>query len=411
MEEFNIKVTDSETLKLLEFYESDKRDVVASKALRIGLIALKDMESAGNVDYVEKEFEKFKVGMNKQLEALQKDFVGKLSEADKLIEEKLNSHFNPDDGIMNKVLNRYLGEGGTLCDLFDENNKISAVSKIRKIMADYFDEDASKIVRMLDANNEQSPLYSFKKELTERLIAIQGEVKAAQTAKAAVKVEAQRGTQKGIEYQDFVFAELEKIAQILGDTCIPTGNQSGQVLNDKRGDFVIKMNVSQTGGAELKIVIEAKDKEMYLNGLLEELDGAMKNRNAGISIAVMNSKDIIKDVNSNIGIFRDYANKIICVLNKDEIDTSAVEVAYKLARAKLLLNLKVKEMKSDSVDVVAANNLIDEINKKLATFTYIKSTLTKANNAIGEANNQIDNLKSELNEKLDDLAVTLKPAS
>lgn len=406
----NLSITDSEILLLLENYDEDKRQAAALKALKIGLIALKDMESAGNVDYVEKEFQKFRQALEKDLEDLKEEFGKKLEEADKLIQEKLKGSFDPESGIMPRVLDRYLGEGGSLSDLFDEQNNASATAKIKSILAEYFDKDASTVVQLLDANNPRSPLSGFKKDLIDRLVSIEKEIKAKETAKDAVKLEAEKGTQKGFEYEDIVFTELEKIASVFGDSCLPTGTETGIVLDSKQGDFVVTLNPSNTGGATLRIVFEAKDKGMYLTSLLDELEGAKKNRAAGVAVAVISGKDMLKDVREMIGVFRDYPNqRTICVLDKEIIDATALEVAYKLARAKLLLNLQVKEMKSDAVDLVAITTLIDEITKKLCEFASIQTTLTKANNAIDGAKTQLDGMKSELQDKLKELSEKAQP--
>lgn len=410
MSQFLLATTDPEILALLANYEEGKREAAALKALKIGLIALKDMETAGNVDYVEKEFQKFRAELEKELIKLKKEFDEKLDAADKLIQGKLNASFDPEIGILPRVLKLYLGEGGTLTDLFDEHNNTSATAKIKTILSGYFDEDASVVVRLLDVNNPKSPLHSFKNDLIGRLVAIEKEIKAKESVKEAVRLEAEKGTQKGFAYEDIVFTELEKIASIFGDTCLPTGKETGLILDSKQGDFVVALNPANTGGATLKIVFESKDKSMYLKELLDELEGAKKNRGAGVAVAVISGKDTFKDVHEMIGVFRDYPNqRTICVLDKEVLDSTALEVAYKLARAKLLLNLQAKEMKSEAIDLVAISTLIDEITRKLGDFASIRSTLTKANSAIEGAKTQLDGMKNELQEKLQELAEKARP--
>jgi len=409
-EPITLNITDSELLELLYSYAPDKREAAALKALKVGLIALKDIESTGNVDYVEKEFNKFKTGIEKEFGLLKEGFEKTLQDTDEMIKTKLEKNFDPDTGIMQTVLNRYLGDGGTLADLFNEENNTSAVSKIKTIFSEYFDEDASTVVRLLNPDNEKSPLNSFKRDLMERLIAIEKEIKAGESAEEAAKVEAEKGTQKGLEYEDLVFAEVEKIASVLGDMCEPTGDKQGQLLNNKLGDVVVTLNPSQTGGETLKIVFEAKDKEMYMHALLDELEEAKDNRNAGVAIGVVSGKDTLKDVKESIGVLRDYPNKrTICILDKENPDPIALEVAYKLARTKLILGLQAKEMKSGSIDIPAVNNLIDEITTHLSEFASIKSNLTKATGAIGTAQTQIDEMKEDLTIKLEDLSEKVKP--
>lgn len=409
-EQITVTINDVEIIELLSIYESDKRESVILKALRVGLIALKDIETVGNVDYVEKEFQKFKGDLDKEFLYLKDEFQNKLKETDELIQKKLNENFDPKIGIMPQVMERYLGEGGKLSDLFDEKNNTSAVSKIKQILADYFDTDASRVVKLLDPNNPESPLNSFKKELTDRLIAIEKEIKAKDSAKEATKIEAEKGTQKGIAYQDQVFAEIEKIASIFGDTCLPTGNEAGQLLNSKLGDIMLILNSDQTSGATLKIVFEAKDEKMYLRNLLDELEGAKKNRNAGYAVAVISAKETLRDVKEAIETFRVYPrNKSICILDKETFDPISLKVAYTLARTSLLLELQTDKKKSVLLDISAINTLIDEITKKLNEFTSIKSTLTKASTAINSAQTQIDNIKEDLQSKLEELSEKTKP--
>jgi hypothetical protein len=407
---FKLETNDPEIISLINFYDTKKRDIVALKALKIGLIALKDMETAGNVDYVEKEFNKLKVGIDKSISKLDENLELKFEEAEKLISDKLTKNFDPETGIMSRILDNYLGDGGKLSDLFDENNSVSAVSKIKKIMSEYFDEDASKIVKLLDSNNEKSPFKSFKKDLVDRLVGIQAEIKAMEAAKIATKATAQKGTQKGIDYQEFVHSELEEIANVLGDTCMPTTEEQGQILNCKTGDTVIKLNPRETGGANVKIVFEAKDKVMSLKDILSELDTAMKNRDSRLSIAVLSGKDVIKDVSANIGSFRDYPpNKILCLFDKEEYDRCALEVAYKLARSKLIFGINSKEMKSDSIDLAEVNRVTDEIIRKLNDFTVIQSSLTKANGAISDAKTKTENMRLDLSERLNALSDLVTP--
>ncbi len=409
MSSYNLLITDKDILELIFSYPEDKREAIVLKALKIGLIALKDAQMIGNVDYVKNEFLKFKTDIEKEFLILKQEFAEKLRETDEVIKKELDNKFDPQTGVLNQVLEKYLGEGGKLSDLFDEEKSSSAIGRIKQIFADYFDTDASKIVRLLDPNNPESPLSSLKKDLIERLFNLEKEIKAIGAAKQAIKEEAEKGTQKGFEYEQLVFQQVEKISSILGDNCFLVGNEQGMIFNSKTGDIVVNLNPSQTGGANLKIVFECKDKEMSLQKFLEELDEAKKNRGALLAVGIISRKDLLKGVNGAIGVFREYPNdKSICLFDKEILDPTALEIAYKLARTRLLLGLKVKEMKSDSVDVEGIKILIEEISRKLNEFSSIKSTLTKATTAIDEAKTNLDKIKDELQEKLDELLQKVK---
>src|SRR3989344_4282220 len=109
MNPINFTISDKEILDLLSNYDKSKYDLIINKALKIGLIALKDIETVGNVDYVEKEFQKFKGDLEKEFIVLKEDFSKKLNEADELIKDKLSKSFDQETGIMPQVLERYLG--------------------------------------------------------------------------------------------------------------------------------------------------------------------------------------------------------------------------------------------------------------------------------------------------------------
>ena len=128
---YTLTIIDKEILGLLNAYSPDKREANALKALKIGLVALKNIENIENVDYVEKEFQKFKGDIDKEFVLLKDGFVKALNEADTLIKDKLKTSFDPENGVMQQVMKRYLGEGGTLAELFNENNNTSAVGKIK----------------------------------------------------------------------------------------------------------------------------------------------------------------------------------------------------------------------------------------------------------------------------------------
>jgi uncharacterized coiled-coil DUF342 family protein len=97
------------------------------------------------------------------------------------------------------------------------------------------------------------------------------------------------------------------------------------------------------------------------------------------------------------------------VLDKENPESTALEVAYKLARARMLMGLKTKETKKETVDLVTINTLITEIKNKVNRFASIKTGLTKATSAINGAQGEIDTMKEELIEKLEELGEKTTP--
>jgi len=387
---FRLIITDNDILKLLSGYKSDQREITATKALKIGLIALKNINNIENVDYVEKAFKQFKSEINTEFSSLQQQ-----------LSQTLKDNLAPETGTMSRVMDIYLGTGGKLADLFDEQKSTSAVSKIKTILSEYFDTDASKVVKLLDSRNPTSPLGLFRKDIIDHLVQMEKDI----GIKEAVRIDAEKGTQKGFIFEELVFPEIEKIARIFSDTAIRKGLKVGLLPNCKKGDAVVTLNLSDTSDVTLSTVFEFKDKAISLNAFLKELEECKQNRGANVAVGVLSNENILTGNGEKPGVFREYSKDLmICVFDKVTLDAIALEVAYKLARAKLLLNLKTQSMTLESVDIKTLDLLTNNIKANLEKFAVIKGNLTKASATIGIAQSKIDDFKSILIESLNALS-------
>src|SRR3970282_1068434 len=68
-----------------------------------------------------------------------------------------------------------------------------------------------------------------------------------------------------------------------GDLVDRTGGEAGGVMRSKKGDFVVTLNPVVTAGAELRIVVEAKDRAMSGRAMRDELGEAKENRAAAVA--------------------------------------------------------------------------------------------------------------------------------
>ncbi len=370
-----IEIRDQEIVNILSETEESKREELILKAFKVGLIALKNASTAGNVDYVEKEFSKFKAHVENTLENVKKD-----------LDDKISGVFE-EDGIFPQVLKEYLGEGGKLNDLFDENKRDSAMGKLSDILKRHFDGDNSIIYKMLDSGNPSSPLYTLKKELVEKVENIEKALKI----KEAVSEAEEKSTAKGFVFQDLVLEKINDIAKILDDNVIDVGNMRGKILNSKAGDILSKLNLRFTSGNKLKIILEAKDQSKTLPSILKELEEAMLNRDAQVAIAVFSSQ-----INSprESGNFRVYpGGKIICVLDKDTQDSTALEVAYKYSRIEALSEIKITDRK---INTTKLESSLSQIRSKLNSVSTIKSSLSSIGSGIEKTKDSLEELRLEI---------------
>ena len=79
------------------------------------------------------------------------------------------------------------------------------------------------------------------------------------------------------------------IARGSGDLVDRTGGEAGELLRSKKGDFVVTVDPARTGGAELRVVIEAKDRAMSVRAIREELREAKENRAAAVGLVVFSA--------------------------------------------------------------------------------------------------------------------------
>ena len=115
--------------------------------------------------------------------------------------------------------------------------------------------------------------------MSERLSALE----AASLARAA---ERSKSSAKGMDFEDLLEDMLADCAQGAGDTVERTGSVSGDVIRSKKGDFLLTIDPQWCHGADLRVVIEAKNRRLSWPQIREELDSAKRNRGASVALAV-----------------------------------------------------------------------------------------------------------------------------
>ena len=268
--------------------ESDNLGQKLEDALKMGIIAIKSIGVTGNVNYVEKAFENM----------------------DEKMKHKLDLVFG-DDGQFSGILKEHFGEDGKL------------------------------IKELFDPNREGTPLHSLRLEIENEFSAIKEKI----GINAAVEEVANKGTRKGIDFEDQYEPTLDWIAQIHSDKIERTSNDSGKLSKSKKGDFVITL-----GDIGKKIVFEMKDRGTISRPMIQkELDEAMENREAEYGIFVAKNKESLP---VNVGWFNEYdGNHLVCAMENNDgdslIDGEILHIAYKWARARLRIE-STKEKKLDT---------------------------------------------------------------
>ncbi len=374
-----VVVTDPALAGWLAERDDDDRAAIVERALRIGLLALQDAGVTVNVDVVRGEFEKL---LQRTEQANER--------AATALEQTLRTNFADGDGRLPRTLERFLGDRGALRgmveELFDETRRDSAIGRIGSMLERYFDGDTSKLAHLLDPTRMHSPMHQFRQEISagfraveERLIAIE----AAATARAG---ERSKSAAKGGDFEDLLENLLGEVARGAGDLVERTANEAGDTMKSKKGDFVVTINPDVTRGADVRVVVEAKDRRVSGREMREELRDAKTNRSACVGLVVFTPAH----APTGIAPFDVRAGDVYCVLDPAAPDPATLEAAVRLARLLALASLRESEAEVDAAVVAGA---LTGIREQLEVVKALKAQLTSINGAAGAVSTGLDKLR------------------
>ncbi len=357
----------------------DDRAAIVERALRIGLIALQDAGVTVNVDVVRGEFEKL---LQRTEQANER--------AATALEQTLRANFADGDGRLPRTLERFLGDRGALRgmveELFDETKRDSAIGRIGSMLERYFDGDTSRLAHLLDPTRMNSPMHQFRQEITAGFRAVEERLIAIEAAASARAGERSRSAAKGADFEDLLENLLGEVARGAGDLVDRTVNAPGATMKSKKGDFVLTVNPTFTRGAELRIVVEAKDRRVSGREMREELREAKTNRSACVALVVFTPAH----APTGIAPFDVRAGDVYCVLDPAAPDPATLEAAVRLARLLALASLRESEAEVDAAAVGAA---LSAIREQLEVIKTLKSQLTSINGAAGAVSTGLDRLR------------------
>ncbi|MDQ3126837.1 MAG: hypothetical protein M3Q66_00045 [Chloroflexota bacterium] len=355
-------VRDPSLAAIVAEHPAEDRPAFLERALRIGLTALQDATVSVDVDLVRGEFDKL-LRSSEQANA-------KAAEA---LDQVLRSNFADGDGRLPRTLEKFLGDRGALRmfvgELFDETKRDSAIGRMRTLLGTYFDGDASKLALLLDPTRQHSPMHQFRTEVSAGFDKLNDRLTAIEAAAAARGAERSRSAAKGGDFEDTLEAILADLARGSGDLLDRTGGETGELLRSKKGDFVVTVNPDRTGGADVRVVVEAKDRPMSGRAMREELREAKENRAAAVALVVFSPAH----APAGIAPFDIRAGDVYCVIDPGAPDAATLEAALRLAR--LLAIASRREVEAE-IDVEAVRSALTAVRAELDALKGIKSTLT-----------------------------------
>lgn len=356
------------------------RAAAVERALRIGLLALQDASTSMDTDVVRREFEKLvaqTTAVNEQ--------------AAKAVEDVLRANFADGDGRLPRTLEKFLGDRGALqkfvTDLFDETRRDSAIGRIGGLLGQYFDGDRSKVAMLLDPTRLGSPLHQFRQEISEGFRGVHERLAAIEAASRARADERAKSAAKGGDFEVLLHGMLGDLARGAGDFLDRTGTETGSLLGSKKGDFVLTLDARLTRGADVRVVIEAKDRAMSQRAMREELREARENRGASVAIAAWTPTH----APTGVAPFALIGDDVHVVVDPEGPDSAYLEAAVRLARLLALAQLQEREV---DVDAAAVGRALAGVREQLEAIRALKTQLTSVSNATKAVWTGLDTLRT-----------------
>jgi len=390
-----LKLSDRSLAAFVAQRPPEGRVELIERALRVGLHALQDAGTSLDVDFVRREFD-----------ALIERSSSVSERAAHELDQVLRANFGDQDGRLPRTLEKFLGDRGQLNrfvgELFDESKRDSAIGRMRTLLGTYFDGDASRLAQLLDPTRLGSPLHQFRTEINQGFEKLNERLAALEAASLARNAERSRSAAKGIDFEDLLEGMLADAARGAGDVVERTGAAGGDVIRSKKGDFLLTIDPQLCNGAELRVVIEAKNRRLSWREIRQELDDAKRNRAAAVALAIFAPEH----APTGITPFDVRYGHVLCVVDPDDPDEATLSAAVRLARLYAIASLAIEAAGIDPTRVLAA---IAAIKTELDRLRSLKMQLTSIAKTANEVSGGLDQLREAIVARVADAEAQVAP--
>jgi hypothetical protein len=307
---------------------------------------------------------------------------------------QLEQAFGPESGHVTRVLQRHFGA----------ESSAAVQHQVRAAVAELLAESREKLFRQFSSAEESNPLATFQRaavaairqssdnqhaelrEMRRTIVELTGRVQALQAEREkALEVAAEhaRSTAKGRPYEEAVAEAVDAIARGHGDDCDAVGDLRG--AGGRKGDVVVDVD-GCAGASRGRIVFEAKHSRRSRKEALAELEEAMAQRAADYGVWVVPSEEALP---ARATALREIGgDKLFVVYDPEDGTRLALEVAYSLARARVLM----ARGGTDGLDAAALRAEVERAVGAMEDVRRIKLHLTNAAGGIEEARKALEGM-------------------
>jgi hypothetical protein len=403
----NVVVDDPATASFLDRRMEAGEDAtqVVIDAIEIGARVLEREQSAVDAEFVRGEFEK----VSREVETA---FTDKARVVAEFFGSKVDEVFGAEDGHLAKELQRLFGEGSTA----------AVQHQLRQIMLDQSAKMREDLLRQFSSADGSNPLADFKaahlrsandaarrqeaqlEAMREQMVAVKLELQRLQSEREkALEVAAEhaRSTAKGRPYEESVAEAVDAIARGQGDDCDAVGDFRGG--GGRKGDVLVDID-GCAGTPRGRIVFEAKNSRRSRKEALNDLEEAMAQRAADYGVWDVPSEEQLP---ARVDGLREVGgDKMFVVYDPEDGSRLALEVAYSLARARVLMakgGVDGLDAPALRAEVERAVGAMDEVRK-------IKLHLTNAAGGIEQARAVLDSMAERVRSHLAQISTLVDEA-
>jgi len=279
---------------------------------------------------------------------LSRSFESSTADAIKQFTTTVDSLVDPEQGLLSRVADEtviktresinslFIGAEATVPQeiLAKVNEKLDSFSKeIHRIIG----QASTTIGNTLSMDSGSSPLQALKndlianaqeinKQMTEKVDAVKARVEAIDTRRQLVM----NSTKKGLPYEEAVFESISQLATASGDESLRTGQTAGLIKNCMKGDITVAVNKLVARGHDVNVVFEAKSTSMSRQEWRKELDLAMTNRGAQVSVAVV---QFLEQMPGKSRISVQDNQQLMVAFDPETDDPAVITCIYNIAKA------------------------------------------------------------------------------
>jgi hypothetical protein len=373
-----------------------------TKAIEIGARVLDREDTAAEVDYVRRELE---AGLGQ----LDRKLGGTLEEGATALADRIATAFGAERNdsvqaqikeIVTSASRQQREELLRALTAEDGSNPLVAMQvRIGKKVVEAEERHRHEMERLREAHTTEARamhghVAELRKEIARLLEREDADERVAEAEEA--------GTRKGRTFEERVDQALERIAATRGDAASHTGGE-GAEGGGRKGDTLIELGAA-SGPAAGRIVFEAKDKRLSKNDAWKELNAAKGARAASFAVLVVAGPDRVP---AGREVLTEYeGNKLIVAVDRDEPDGLALEVAYRLAAARVAM-ARDRELK---VDAVAVRDAAEEALSCLKQAQAIRATLTGIKTSTDKARATLDEMVASVHARLERVETLVEAA-